>query len=187
MRSLKAIVVTFMLLPFASVAQENSWVTVKDTDKGYRVDFPQEAKKGSQDVPTAKGVVVMHTYTITSTSLDAKNLLYMSSFSEYPSDFFPNGLDSEDAQNDVLDGAVEGAVTNVKGKLIMNESITFNGYPGRHIKIEVDQDALYVLTMRNILVDFKMYILQTISLKGSSDNREAKKFFDSFELINVKK
>ncbi|RNC86290.1 MAG: hypothetical protein ED556_08325 [Winogradskyella sp.] len=172
------------LLTLSLNAQD--WVTVKDIDLGYRLDFPTTATKDNKDVPTAKGNVVMHTYTAYPAAGD-DNILYMSSFSEYPESFFPEGLKTQEQIDTVLEGAVNGAVTNVNGTLLSKKDIVFNGYPGRHFKIEVDQaGSTYILTMWNILVDYRMYIVQTIALKGSEENDNFKKFLDSFELIKVK-
>lgn len=169
----------------SSYLSAQDWVTLKDVDLGFRVDFPVEATKSSTDVPTAKGNLTLHNFIAYPSSSDI-NVMYMSSFSEYPESFFPNGLKTQEQMDSVLEGAVNGAVTNVKGKLLSKETISFNGYPGRFFKIEVDQGELYVLTMWNILVDYKMYIIQTIAIKGNEDNANAVKFRDSFELIKVK-
>ncbi|WP_353777596.1 hypothetical protein [Winogradskyella sp. 3972H.M.0a.05] len=178
-------IVLFITVSFSSLIGAQDWNTVKNTDFGYRVDFPAYAEKASTDIPTAKGNVVMHTYTCTATSSDS-NLMYMSSFTQYPLSFFPEGLDSPEVQNTLLENSINGAVTNVKGTLLSKESIVFNGYPGRFYKIEVDQGDLYVLSMWSILVDYKLYMIQTIALKDKSDNTNAKRFRDSFELIKVK-
>lgn len=179
------LLIAFVGLANTIEAQNKKWVTVKDTELGYRIDFPSTAKKDAVDVPTEKGPVVMNTYTVSSPG--EVNLVYMTSSSEYPESFFPNGLSSAEAQNTVLDNAVNGAVTNVKGRLMFKEDITFNGYRGRLFKIEVNQGGLYVITMRTVLVGYQLYMMQTISQMKDIDNDRTKQFFDSFELINVKK
>lgn len=183
---MKNIVFLFLFCFCVSVtAQNNEWVKVKDTASAYIIKFPLKPKKGSQNVPTANGDVEMITYTVSSDNTDS--FLYMTSFSQYPSSFFPNGLDTFEKRSKVLDGSVNGAVTNVKGRLISDAKMIFNGYDGRNIKIEVNFQSLpYIIHMKMILVGFKLYMIQTISAKEKDGNADEQRFFDSFELINVK-
>ncbi len=176
------IALTILCNIYASIAQENEWVKVKDTIAAYIVEYPSAPEKGADDVPTEKGVVKMNTYTL-QTEGD-ENLIYMTSFTEYPASFFENGLDTTDEQQKVLDGSVNGAVTNTKGKLVSDRKISFNGYQGRDIKIEVS--GLYIIHMRTILVGYKLYLAQVIYEKINEDNENAKRFFNSLDLINVK-
>ena len=167
------------------IAQENDWVNTKDLELAYRIDFPIKVEKNSQNIPTKKGEVEMISYMLNSSNTD--NLVYMSAFTEYPSSFFLDGLDTPEKQNVVLDGAVNGAAANVKGELISDAKITFNGYSGRIAKIELESGgAAYVIRMKIVLVGFKLYMMQTISTKANDDNSDTSQFFDSFELINVK-
>ena len=73
----------------------------------------------------------------------------MTSFTEYPTSFFPEGLDTFKRRTTVLDGCVNGAVTNVKGELLSDTKIVFNGYNGRATKIEIESGELYVIRMKN--------------------------------------
>ena len=113
----------------ALMAQNNEWVKVKDTVSAYIIEFPSEPKKESQDVPTDKGAVKMDSYMLQASG--DVNLVYMTSFTKYPSSFFENGLDTVEVQNKVLDNCVDGAVTNTKGALMSVQKVSFNGYRGR--------------------------------------------------------
>ncbi len=167
---------------YATIAQSNDWFKVKDTDAAYIISYPQEPEKGSSDVPTDKGTVKMNTYTLQPDGDD--NLIYMSSFTEYPASFFPNKLTSLEKQDEVLENSVNGAVNNTKGTLVYQEKLYFNGYRGREIKIEIDGG--YIIKMKVILVGVKLYLAQVIYKGENDDNANQKRFFDSFELINVK-
>ncbi|MDO5980522.1 hypothetical protein [Flavivirga spongiicola] len=169
----------------ALIAQNKEWVKVKDTVNAYIIEFPTKPQKGSQDVPTAKGTVKMHTYT--SQTENDKNKIYMTSFTKYPKSFFENGLNTFESQNRVLNGSIEGAVTNTKGRLVSDKKITFNGYHGRDVKIEVKSlDLTYMIEMRTVLAGYNLYLTQIIYEKMNKGHEEAKHFFESFELINVK-
>lgn len=168
---------------YVSTAQsEENWFKVKDTVAAYLIDFPKEPTKGASDVPTEKGTVKMNTYTLQDANDD--NLVYLTSFTKYPESFFPDSLESEEEQNSVLNNSVKGAVTNTNGILISEEEIVFNGYRGRVIKIGVSGD--HIIKMKVILVGIKMYLAQVIYTKENDDNANAKRFFESFELINIK-
>ncbi|WP_299116963.1 hypothetical protein [uncultured Winogradskyella sp.] len=160
----------------------NDWHKVKDAYAAYIINFPNQPEKGLTDVPTEKGTVKMHTYTLQSSN-DA-NLVYMSSYTKYPNSFFPNKLESSEKQNEVLDNSVDGAVTNTNGSLVSEKKIVFNGYRGRMIKIALEGD--YIIQMKVVLVGIKLYLAQVIYQKEDEGNKNANRFFDSFELINVK-
>ena len=180
----KSILLTLFLIcnTYAAIAQSNNWFKVKDTDAAYVISYPQEPEKGEDDVPTDKGTVKMNTYTLQPDGDD--NLIYMSSYTEYPSSFFPNNLASLEKQDEVLENSVNGAVTNTKGELLHEEKMYFNGYRGRYIKIAIDGG--YIIKMKVLLVGIKLYLAQVIYKEENDDNVNQKRFFDSFELINVK-
>ncbi len=184
---MRNLLVLFAMLfySFACFSQDTEWITVKSIEKGYRIDFPGEAKDNSQDVQTEKGTVIMHTYQLQPVNSD--NLIYMTSFTEYPESFFSDGLDTLEKQTKVLNNSVNGAVTNTKGTLVSDEKILFNGFNGRKVKISINPGGeSYIITMKIVLTDFKLYLVQTIALKGKEDNLDGSHFFDSFELISVK-
>ena len=79
---------------------------------------------------------------------------------------------------------INGAVENTKGSLLSEEEIFLNGYRGRVIKIDIEDT--YIIKIKIILVGIKLYLAQVIYKKENDDNDNAKRFFDSMELINVK-
>jgi len=88
-----------------------------------------------------------------------------------------------DGESSVLDNAVHGSLNSVKGKLLYNNEIEFNGYPGRSSKIEMNDSFVYL----NIyLVYNTMYMQQVICLNENDNNRDIKQFLNSFELIKTK-
>lgn len=182
----KLFVLFFVCSFYTLIAQNNEWYKIKDLEAAYRIEFPSEPKKGKSDVSTEKGLVTMHTYTYQSDSGD-ENFIYMSSFSEYPNSFFPEGLNTLEKRNQVLENAVNGAATNTKGTLISKSDMIFNGYNGTDAKISVDVSGFqFNIRMKVILVGFKIYMTQVIYEKDNGDNLNLNRFFNSFELLNVK-
>jgi len=88
-----------------------------------------------------------------------------------------------DYNSTVLDGAVEGAIKNVQGKLVFDNKIKYNGYPGRNIKIEINGGFIYI---NAYLVENSMYITQVICLTANDGNTDIERFLNSFEIIKTK-
>lgn len=177
---MKNIIVVFaFVIGTLSHAQDCDWHLTKDIEKGYRVEFPNEPRSESQDIPTALGTLVMDYYMLDlSSEVSTNNLVYMTAVTDYPEDDYS----SEDLQNSMLDGSVNGAVGNVNGELVSSEKIKFNGFNGRYAKITIS-NGLYTIHLKNILVDNTLYFLQVICDSSKDDNEDIKKFFNSFELI----
>lgn len=169
----------------SSSAQECNWQTVKDTEGGYRISFPGEAEYAADDVPTVKGNVVMKSYTYQAeVGSEDKNIVYMTGLTQYPDSFFTGGIIDQNQRQKMLDNATDGILESTDGTLKSEEKITFNGYPGRIAKINVKGDL--ILEVKIVFVDQRVYVVQAIYFTKEEGNEFAKKFFDSFELINVK-
>ena len=165
-------------------AQTTNWVTVKDLERGFRVDFPSQPTSQTQVVPSAAGDLQMESTMLDlSANADADILIYMTAFTKYPSDY----TDYEDESNidKMLNGTVNGAVSNVNGELLTASKCEFNNYKCMEAKIGI-QSGAYIIHMKSILVGSDLYLLQTIYAREDDKNANDKKFFDSFELIKVK-
>ena len=58
---------------------------------------------------------------------------------------------------------------------------------GGDFKIQINSSGvMYVMNVRTFLVGYRLYLAQVIYEKTNDENANAKRFFDSFELINVK-
>lgn len=119
-------------------------------------------------------------YDASSSNKKDENLVYMINVTDYPAEAIHS--DKKDNLKTFFDGAVNGAVTNVGGKLISQKEVVFKGYPGREIKVDF-QDGMAIITMRTILVKNRNYIIQTICETAKDGNKSMTKFFDSFKLL----
>ncbi len=167
------------LLSFNAVNAQ-TWEKYKAEDLAFVAYYPKEPKRTVQKVSTAVGELDMHMIMHAPTSGD-DNAVYSVIRSDYPKEQFKDADDEYNAT--VLNGAVNGAVSNVQGKLLFDEKITFNGYPGRSIKIEIQGGFIYI---NAYLVENSMFITQVICLSSNDENPSIKRFLDSFELIKVK-
>ena len=168
----------FLLLLNTVNAQD--WEKYKSEDLTFIAYYPGTPKSTVQKLNTAVGKFDMHMIMYKSTS-ENDNLVYSVVRSDYPADNF---IDADAAYNNsVLDGSVDGAVTNVDGKLIFDNKVKLNGYPGRSIKIEIQGACLY---MNTYLVDNSMFVSQVVCLTDKDGNSSIKRFLDSFEIIKTK-
>jgi hypothetical protein len=169
------LVVIALLVSSTLFAQE--WINYKNTDLKFSVDFPAEPKVQDQEVSTAVGNLTMNMFMVEqSANTSAKNLVYMVIHSIYPLN--ADDIDTETAQQ-MLDGSVNGAVSNVGGKLISVEKITKEGVPGRQVKIEVQGSFLYInLFLKGNVV----YAVQTICSANSDGNPDIEKFLNSLKI-----
>lgn len=158
------------------------WIDYKSEDLAFIAKFPNEPERSAQDVESAIGTLKIHMamYTPPVNSND-ENQVYSVIRSDYPKSYFEDA--DEASNNDVLDGAVEGAVSNVQGELVFDDKITFNGFPGRNFKIEIDGGFIY---MKTFLVENKMFIAQVLCLTDKDNNDNINRFLNSFDILKVK-
>ncbi len=173
-------ILLFVFSLSASIAFGQDWSRFKSEEFSFIVDFPSAPKKSVQKVPTAIGDVDMNMFI--SGEGNTNNYLYSVISSSYPKESFEKA--TADYNDSVLDGAVNGAVSNVKGELLFDNKVTFNGYPGRSFKIDITDNFLYI---NAYLVGNTMMICQVVCSKPNDGNEDIKRFFDSFDIINTKK
>ncbi|WP_299116961.1 hypothetical protein [uncultured Winogradskyella sp.] len=162
-----------------SFAQD--WDRYKSEDLAFIANFPSEPERSQQKINTALGDLDMHMVMYSPTVLADYNAVYSVIRSDYPEEQFKD-VDS-DYTDSILDGAVEGAVSNVKGTLLYDKRIVLNGYPGREIKIEISVGYIYV---NAYLVDNVMFITQVVCLIDNDNNESIKRFLNSFDILKVK-
>lgn len=170
---------TVFFLSFNAV-QAQDWEKYKAEDLEFVAYFPSEPKRTVQKIDTAVGELDMHMIMYTPASGD-DNAVYSVIRSDYPKEQFKNA--DEEYNNTVLDGAVKGAVSNVKGFLNFDHPVKFNGYPGRSIKIQMEGGFIYI---NAYLVENSMFITQVICTADKDHNDSIFRFLKSFELIKTK-
>lgn len=178
MKNAFLLIAVFFLSISAVHAQD--WEKYKAEDLGFVAYYPSEPKRTVQKINTAVGELDMHMIMYAPTSSD-DNAVYSVIRSDYPKEQFKNADD--EYNKTVLDGAVKGAVSNVKGFLNFDHPVKFNGYPGRSIKIQMEGGFIYI---NAFLVENSMFITQVICLEDKDHNDSIFRFLNSFELIKTK-
>jgi hypothetical protein len=158
------------LFSFAAAisAQAQQWKTYSYPADGFRAAFPAEPTMQKQNVPTNKGSFELRAYLME----DGQAALYVG-VCDYGSAI------SDRTPDQVLNGAQQGAIDNVKAHLVSGKTITFGAYPGR--VFEAENDSMH-FSARIYLVGSTLY--QTlIAAPFGNPYVNATTFLDSFQLI----
>jgi len=177
MKLLKTFLGIFILTTFiTSFVRPDDWVVFEDSH--FKILFPKKPTDQTQtiDSPVGKLTILIHMYEAPGTD---DNHTYGLMTTEYP-DSTVNS-DKKDILDNFFNGAVQGAVRNVQGKLLSVETIQLAGYPGRAFRVDY-QNGLAVITMRMYLVKNKMYMIQTITETKKDHNKAMERFMNSFAL-----
>src|SRR5579883_972216 len=113
-------------------APEQSWAEYRPAGAGFALDMPGQWTSDVMNIDTAIGPVKGYSATV-----EAGGRGYMSMYIPYPPDKV-RGRPIEP----MLDGARDGAVANVHGRLRSEERITVDDHPGRQIIIDTDDTVL---------------------------------------------
>ncbi|MEM6684331.1 MAG: hypothetical protein AAF617_00935 [Bacteroidota bacterium] len=163
-----------------NVVCAQNWEKYKAEDLQFVAYYPKEPKRSVQKIPTSNGELDMHMILYAPTTGD-DNRVYLIICSDYPKEQFKN---ADAAYNNlVLTNAVNKAVSSVKGELIYNNKIKFNGYPARSVKVKMQGAFMY---LNAYLVENTMFITQVICLTEKDENASIQRFIDSFEIIKTK-
>lgn len=179
-RSRKFIFSFLVIVITMSFTIPGDWIPF--TAHGFTASFPKKPDADSQVVASPLGQLRFTTfmYDASEDSTD-ENLIYTVITTKYP-DSLAKEAQQQALIRGLFDGAVKGAVNNVKGKLLSQKDISFEGYPGREMKIDF-QDGLAIIRMRIYMVNTWMYTLQTITYTGKDENKSIYRFMDSFKLL----
>lgn len=153
-----------------SSTSSSSWQTVNGD--GFAFSTPGSPSHNEQSLPSAVGPIPLHLYT-----LSEGNEGYIVGYSIYPDSVF-----SAASSEQLLDGAQNGAVSNVQGEVTSQRSITINGNPGREI-VGTSPSKNIGFTARVYIVKPRMYMLvYTQYDKDKPMSSDGKKFLESFQL-----
>ncbi|QRM90193.1 hypothetical protein FG167_13430 [Lacinutrix sp. WUR7] len=174
-------VITLFIVATVNVNAQD-WIDYKSEDLAFIAKFPAEPTRTVQDVESEIGMLKMYMLNYTPPADEGdENQLYGVIRTDYPKSHFEDA--DEAYNNNVLDGAIEGAVSNIKGKLVFDNKIKLNGFPGRSVKIDIEIGSIY---MKTFLIENKMFITQVICLTDKDNNDSINRFLNSFDILKVK-
>jgi hypothetical protein len=142
---------------------------------GFAISTPVTLEASQQSVNTEAGSIEIQTYVA-----EDREAVYVVAYSDYPPDLV--------AQNDpatLLDGSRDGAVSNVGGTLISEDTIDLKGNPGRSLIIDTQTETREEATVyaRLYLVENRLYQVVVVVPQTATEQVEASTFLDSFTLI----
>lgn len=169
-----------LFLSFLSVAQENIY---EFKDSNFKAYFPEKPLEQSQKVPTAVGELNVNMFMHQGTEE-----MYMISENQYPSDM----VDYSDKEKvkAMLKGALEGGYNNMAAQSGATANIESQEYFMFKGKYEAIRGKAIVggLYSENFIVlnGNKMYQVMCLGMGKYPDSKTAKKFANSFEIIETK-
>ena len=142
----------------------------------FSVLLPGEPEKQIQPVNTAAGMINLVMYTAGS-----KKSGFAVAYAEYPQDLIAKSNPTE-----MLDGARDGAVANVNGRLLRESPLDFHGHPGREVDIEVTKNGQTgTVRVRLILVHNCLYQLMVITQSDEVLDNKGPEFFGSLTVDDI--
>lgn len=163
---------------FASKVHTN-WYTYDNGE--VVIEFPKEPEFSSQQVETAIGKINMNIASYDGSSNGDANHAYVFISSVYPDSLINSS--KKELLPEFFRKSIDGAVTNVNGKLLTEKEVVLDGFPGREVKVDYG-NGLAVILMRMYLVKNRAYFIQTITETSKDGNEGVLRFHQSF---NVKK
>ena len=149
-------------------AQAPEWKSYSYPADGFSASFPSEPGMQKKNVPTDKGSFELRAYLVE----DGRAALYVG-VCDYGTAI------SDRTPDQVLQGAKQGAINNVKAHLLREKAVTLGSYPG--VEFEAENDTMHFYA-RIYLVGTTLY--QTlIAAPLGSPYVSATTFLDSFQLI----
>jgi len=152
----------------APAAQAANWKTYTFPAEGFSASFPTEPSKEKQSVTTDAGVFELRTYLASSEAV----ALYIG-----VCDYGETAKGSD--PDAVLQGAKDGAVSNVHGHLIDSKKVTLGIYPGVAFEAAAEGAHLYG---RIYLVGSTLY-QAFVALQSNRPYPDTNRFLDSFQLV----
>lgn len=139
----------------------------------FSVLFPGEPKKNIKLLNTIAGKIDLVMYTAGS-----KKSGFVVGYADYPEE----AVKDPEPQK-MLDGARDGALSNVRGELVDETVLDFQGYPARELEIDVPRRG--TVRARLIIVGNRLYQMMVISPSDNILYEKGTEFFDSFEITET--
>jgi len=166
---------------FFSFGKLGDWVLYSSKVGNYKILMPAMPKEESMKLTSAVGELTMYFASIESDGTD-DNMLYQCAFSEYPTEKINSNM-SKDGLDNFFKGAADASAKKMNGSLSTIKESNYKEYPGRYVVIDLNLDGEdYVALQKLILVKNRFFMLQTFTKPSKTENKNAKKFFDSFDL-----
>lgn len=145
----------------------------------YFVNFTDEPTTQHRVIDSEAGKITLTIRMLEVKDKKSPNMMFMANETKYPT-----SINKEDTRtlNAFYKNAIDGALASTNGELISMEDIYYETYLGKEYKYYVGGGQAIVVS-RAFLIEGTMYILGVFTQPGKEDNKEQKKFFNSFKLL----
>lgn len=171
------------IISIAATTPMSDWEIFRFERGLFQIEMPELPAFSSQRLSTDLGELNMSIFMHEGEEGVDDNILYMISFTDYPTDKVNANKMDELALDEYYKGSVQTSVNNMNGKLLDEKTIDLFGHEGREIKVDY-LDGQAIMRMQILLVENRMYAIQTIALAANDNNDDQKRFFNSFELLS---
>jgi hypothetical protein len=175
------VVYLFIVSCLFSFGKIGDWVLYNSKVGNYKILMPAMPKEESMKLASAVGELTMYFASLETDGSD-DNMLYQCAFSEYPTEKINSNMSKEGLDN-FFNGAADASAKKMNGKVTSIIESKYKEYPGRYVVIGLNLDGEdYVALQKLILVKNRFFMLQTFTKPSKTENKNAKKFFESFDL-----
>jgi hypothetical protein len=169
-RALLLFVIAFLAIPVRASAQ--TWTEYRPAGVGFSLEMPGQWTADVKDIDTAIGLVKGYM-----ASIEMEGRAYLSMYIPYP----PDRVRGKPVQP-ILDGARDGAVSNVHGHLRSEEQVTVGNFAGRQLVIDAPNDL--VLVHKFFMMDAILVQAVVVGHPGVEKDPSTLHFLQSLKLVS---
>ena len=151
--------------------QRVTWREFSSKEGRFSVLVPDTPSEQTQNLNTGVGAIDLHFFIV-----EQDGFQYLVSYNDYPA-----AMAREADADKVLDGARDGVVANVQGRLLNEVKVWLADYPGRELRIRIPEGRQAMRT-RLYFVGNRLYQVGVLSAEDSAAADEVSKFLNSFKL-----
>lgn len=155
-----------------------SWQPFSSEEGGFSVMMPGEPQKSLQKLGNAFVEYDMNIYLA---GYNTDGPWYLVGYADYPEQ-----ITSQFTPQKILDDEV--AAMRNDAKVVRVKDITFDGYPGRELEVESQEDDGSILVkqrQRLYIINNRFYMLQVSWIADGTPQENIDTFMDSFELLEA--
>ncbi len=148
------------------------WLEIRSKEGRFAIKMPAAPEENMREIETSAGPIALRVQQLEHGGFD-----YMVGFSDYPDEV----LAAREPAS-ILDGARDGAIASIRGKLLAERAISLGEHIGRAVSL-LDESGEQILQMRLLLVGKRLYQFGIATPTRDRSAEEVARFLDSFALL----
>ena len=183
MRNAQRILAVVMILLLSAFVTAD-WDIFVSKEGNFRIRFPKKPTEGEKVMTGPRGDVTVKHYLYEVGKFRDDNISYDIGFVDYP-DTLINTSYKIDLIEKFLDNIAAHAQKDITGNVISLEKTHYKDFPGRHLKMELEE-AHTIVNMKIYLVNSRIYYLEVRCKPERAKNPSIGNFFNSFEVTRLR-